>query len=570
MARDANTNGVSATERTPLLATKDIAPTADPVVAVATTLQASGSNSSRGGALDGTEDEEYDGGSSVEGQDDDDDQGPPLPKWQIFWLCFARMVEPMAFFSIFPYINQMAQRNGNLADTDVGFYSGLIESLFSLTQALVMIFWGKAADSFGRKPVLVLSLIGVSMTTSVFGMARTLWQMILFRSLAGVFAATIVTIRTMLTELSTPRTQAMAFSWFAFSGNLGIFLGPLAGGALADPARQYPGLFGHVQFFLDYPYALSSFVVAGLGFAGAITTALFVEETLPRYDDAPAEGSREEQGEAVTRVTLETDELDGSAGPAMAKAAPTSIRDIFRSPGVPTVLYVYSHISLLAFAYTAVVPVFWFTPVSLGGYGFTPYQISIMMAVNGAAQALWLLLIFPPLQRRRGTGGVLRGCAYAYPFFFAVCPLGNILLRSGGEGDSQQQEHVFWLLAPPLLALGSGVSMCFTAIQLALNDVSPGPRALGTLNSLALTQSSVIRAFAPALFTSLFALGARTQWVWGYAIWVLMVAMGVWFAIVARWVPDGQDIYASRGARRGGGEGRQRGSGTGGRESDGE
>lgn len=487
----------TATERTPLLATKDVAPTADPLVSRATTLQNSGSNTP---TLANTQD--VDGG----GEDDDEEDDRPFPRWQVFWLCFTRLVEPMAFFSIFPYINQMVQENGHLADSDVGFYSGLIESLFSLTQAVVMIFWGTAADTFGRKPVLVLSLVGVSVATSIFGMAKTIPQMILFRCLAGVFAGTIVTIRTMLTEVSTPRTQAMAFSWFAFSGNMGIFLGPLLGGALADPAHQYPRLFGHVQFFLDYPYALASFVVAGLGVAAVFAAAFFVQETLEK-EPAPEDGIAKPREERL------------------------SILKIVQSPGVGMVLYAYSHIMLLALAYTALVPVFWFTPVALGGFGFAPYQISLMMALNGAAQAVWLLVAFPPLQHRYGTKNVLRGCSIAYPVFFLVCPLGNVLLRAGAD-------TAFWVLAPPVLAAGVGVSMSFTAIQLALNDVSPNAKVLGTLNSLALTAVSLLRAFAPALFTSLFAVGARTQWLGGYAIWALMVLLAVGFTILAPFMPE--------------------------------
>lgn len=50
----------------------------------------------------------------------------PLPVGQIMLLCFARIVEPIAFFSIFPFINQMIEECGDVAETDVGFYSGLI------------------------------------------------------------------------------------------------------------------------------------------------------------------------------------------------------------------------------------------------------------------------------------------------------------------------------------------------------------------------------------------------------------------------------------------------------------
>ena len=137
----------------------------------------------------------------------------PLPKAQIFVLCYARLVEPIAFFSIFPFVNQMIWETSHLNEADVGFYSGLIvrlyapvndnehggfsdvppqESLFSLTQMLVMISWGRAADRFGRKPILVMSLVGVTMATSIFGLSKAVWQMIAFRCLAGVFAGTVV------------------------------------------------------------------------------------------------------------------------------------------------------------------------------------------------------------------------------------------------------------------------------------------------------------------------------------------------------------------------------------------
>lgn len=494
--RESNDDGVTdATERTPLLAAGDIAPNNEAVEAEQ--------------ALHG------DPGNSDSRNVDD----KPLPVRQIVALCYARWAEPVAFFSIFPYINQMTQENGQLADTDAGFYSGLIESLFSLTQMFVMIMWGKAADRFGRKPVLVLSLVGVSFSTVLFGMARTIWQMILFRCLAGLFAGSIVTIRTMISEHSTSKTQARAFSWFAFTGNMGILFGPLIGGALADPARQYPGLFGDVRFFHDYPYALPSLAVGLIGFSAVVVTAVCVEETLVRR---PKHNANEES--------------------AASRPSEYSIWDLLKCPGVPTVLYTYSHLMLLASAYTAMVPLFWYTKVYLGGFGFGPLEISLLMGLNGLAQALWILVVFPPLQHRIGTNGVLRVCGLAYPFFFALCPLFNFVLRLG----TPTSEMAFWIAAPPLLALGCGVSMSFTAIQLALNDVSPTPATLGTLNALALATVSGTRSFAPALFTSLFALGARTQLLWGYAIWVLMVAMAFKFTVLSRYMPDYDELKRRR------------------------
>lgn len=52
----------------------------------------------------------------------------PLPKLQIFLLCYARTIEPIAFFGIFPFISKMIFETGNLEEADVGFYAGLIVS----------------------------------------------------------------------------------------------------------------------------------------------------------------------------------------------------------------------------------------------------------------------------------------------------------------------------------------------------------------------------------------------------------------------------------------------------------
>ena len=88
------------------------------------------------------------------------------------------------------------------------------------------------------------------------------------------------------------------------------------------------------------------------------------------------------------------------------------------------------------------------------------------------------------------------------------------------------------------MAVGSGVSMSFTAIQLVINDVSPSPNLLGTLNAYSLTIQSSIRAFAPALFASLFATSVRSDALYGHSIWILMVALAVGFTVVSQWTPE--------------------------------
>ena len=65
---------------------------------------------------------------------------------------------------------------------------------------------------------------------------------------------------------SVNRYQSRAFLLFPICFNIGVIIGPVLGGLLADPAGSYPSIFGNVKFLQDYPYAppnlLSAFFLA--------------------------------------------------------------------------------------------------------------------------------------------------------------------------------------------------------------------------------------------------------------------------------------------------------------------
>ncbi|CAH0052597.1 unnamed protein product [Clonostachys solani] len=450
------------------------------------------------------EDSEHDGDQPVE---------KPLDKVQMFLLCYARMMEPIAYFAIFPFIAEMVERNGKLPQSDIGFYSGLIESLFSAIQMFVLIFWGRLSDIIGRKPVLICSMVGLSVTPLLFCMSTTIWQMIFYRCVAGVFSSSNLVIRTMVSENSTPETQARAFSWFAFGGNIGLVLGPILGGILANPVEQYPNIFKGIEFFEKYPYALPGLITGGICATGVVACSLYLKETLVK-DKEPVINS---SGELVQQPE-----------PLM------SMSQIIRSPGVSFVLWLYTHVMLLAFLFTAILPVALYTSVELGGIGLTTHQISLWMTVQGASQAIWLILAFPFLHSRLGNKGVLNLCSAVYPIFFGLFIVLNVLLRNGSPSATTW----FWILAAISVIVGPGVSMAFTGVQLALNDVAPGPRVLGTLNAIALTGASALRAVAPGVGTVVYALGVRNQILGGQLAWVILIPIAYVFTVGSRWLPD--------------------------------
>ncbi|OAA53872.1 Major facilitator superfamily transporter [Cordyceps fumosorosea ARSEF 2679] len=444
-------------------------------------------------------------------------KGPPrpFPTTQILLLCYARLMEPVAFFSIFPYIAAMVRSRARLPSAaSVGFYAGLVEAVFSVAQSLALLPWGALADRLGRRPALLACLTGMALGPALFGLSANLWQMLAFRALTGAFSGANLIIRTMIAELSEgvgggSGAQARAFSWYAIAGNLGVVCGPVIGGALVDPPSE---LLGRVPFFETHPYALPGFVVGGLGMTALISSFLFLEET---WDDPSS--------------CLSSASSSSSSSSDQEREAMTTAQ-LLKDRRVLPVLGVFTYVMALSYAFNSVLPVYLYTPVALGGAGFAPASITAYMTTMGASTAAWMLLAFPPLQRRFQTRGVLRLCAYAWPIFLAGYVLMSAALRAGDEALS-------WVAWTANLALGSGIWMAFSGVQLAVNEASPSRRVLGKVNSMAEICASVSRTLAPPPSTSLFAVGVGGQILGGYLVWVVMMVLALGLPVALHWFP---------------------------------
>ena len=191
---------------------------------------------------------------------------------------------------------------------------------------------------------------------------------------------------------------------------------------MARPADVYPGIFGNSRFFHEFPYALPTMFAGALCLLAALISALFLQETLNR------DPSVKEQSEA----------------PSMWK--------ILNAPGVGAVLVISGHIMFQAVGFQSTILVAWFTSINLGGFSFSERHIAIFLLVISSSQAVYMLLVFPVLQRRYGTAGVLWGCAIAWPFAFATFPILNAVLRNGWE-------TIFWTCAGIIWPISSGVMM---------------------------------------------------------------------------------------------------------------
>ena len=110
----------------------------------------------------------------------------------------------------------------------------LLFSCFSLMQFLFSPFWGSLSDRMGRRPILLMSMIGSCLSYLWCGLATSLWMLFASRLLAGFMGGTIVTAQAYISDITTPDNRAKGMGMIGASLGLGFTLGPAIGGFLAS------------------------------------------------------------------------------------------------------------------------------------------------------------------------------------------------------------------------------------------------------------------------------------------------------------------------------------------------
>ncbi|QXC34312.1 MFS transporter [Aeromonas sp. FDAARGOS 1407] len=119
---------------------------------------------------------------------------------------------------------------------------GVIMGLYPLFQLVGSPWLGKQSDRHGRKPVLILCLIGVlaGYALMALGIAwHSLPLLLLSRIVEGFFNGNIAIVQAMAADLSTTKTKARSFAWINIGMNLGWVLGPMIGGYAAVISGDY-------------------------------------------------------------------------------------------------------------------------------------------------------------------------------------------------------------------------------------------------------------------------------------------------------------------------------------------
>ncbi|MEY3148284.1 MAG: hypothetical protein RL688_1503, partial [Actinomycetota bacterium] len=173
----------------------------------------------------------------------------PLPQgFSTIWVTVA--LDLVGFGIVVPILGRYAERFGAS-----GLEVGLLFASFSLAQLVCAPLLGRLSDRIGRKPVIMISLLGTAVGSFVTGAAGALWVLFLGRILDGASGASVAVAQGAVTDLAPPSERPRLLGLLGAAFGVGFVVGPALGG-LASLGGE------HLPFFVAGTVALINAGVA--------------------------------------------------------------------------------------------------------------------------------------------------------------------------------------------------------------------------------------------------------------------------------------------------------------------
>lgn len=345
-------------------------------------------------------------------------------KGALFVLFLVTMIDMIGFGIVIPFLTYLVEDLTPEGQTaNIGLWVGLLMTSYSAAQFLFSPFWGSVSDRIGRRPVLMVGLVGNTVFFTLFGLANTLILAFVARFLAGVFNGNIAVARAYIGDVSTPQQLATRMGIIGAAFGLGFTFGPFIGGELSDPASRWAWFESTI--FDTHPYLLPCLVASVL----SVFSLIIAFRSLP--ESLPAESRT--QKERVPWMTNMVHIMKSSFS-------------MLKAPNVSLVIWVSM---LFTFGFTIMHAVFiLYTEMSPenGGLAFSESDNGRVFAMIGITGIVTQGLFIGPLTRKFGSRTLI-------PMASVLTGVGLVLIPYTEASSSWF--HI--LIVSIIIALGNGI-----------------------------------------------------------------------------------------------------------------
>ncbi|KAL6626425.1 hypothetical protein ACP70R_030151 [Stipagrostis hirtigluma subsp. patula] len=471
-----------------------------------------------------------------------------FPFAELFLIWLVTLCSTLPIQSLFPFLYFMIQDLHIAKDIeDIGFYAGFvgrfsanrisssvtclpqsrkyrIYGVFAINEgasymfgrALSSVIWGIMADKYGRKPVVVVSLISNSgmfpiyarvIFNSLFGLSSSYWMALTTRGLLGFMCGMLGPIKAYATEVCRKEYNHMALAVVSSSRGIGLIFGPAIGGYLAQPSDKYPGIFSERSIFGRFPYFLPCLCISLLAII-ALVACFWLPETLHKHT-----------GDVVFNNSIETIEESLPAVNAQENADVLGggrCLNLFTNWPLMSAITVYCIFSLQDVAYAEVFSLWAVSDRTYGGLSFSSKDVGNVLAISGLFLFIYQILIYPSIAKLIEHIILVRAVAIltipllsSYPFMPA---LSGFILQLVVNCASFLK-NAFSVSASSMALFISVIVKHVTTItvfNILMNDaVTQDVRA--SANGIAVTLMSISKGIAPAAAGAIFSWAQRRQ-----------------------------------------------------------
>lgn len=170
------------------------------------------------------------------------------------FIFITLLIDVMGWGLIIPVMPKLIASLKDIPVNEASSYGALLLSAYAITQFLFAPVVGNLSDQYGRRPVLLISLLGFGIDYLFLALAPGYGWLFAGRIIAGITGASFTTAAAYIADVSTPDTRAKNFGMIGAAFGMGFIIGPLLGGFLAKYGVRAPFYAAAVLCLLNWLY----------------------------------------------------------------------------------------------------------------------------------------------------------------------------------------------------------------------------------------------------------------------------------------------------------------------------